>query len=103
MDEQKRISIEDFSKHLFWDIDKQNFDLDKYKEQVVFQVLEYGLLKDWELLKERYGKEEIKRIALNLRSLDPITLSFLSTIFNIDETEFRCYKHKQLVQNVWNS
>ena len=99
----RRISVDDFSKHLFWDVDKTKFDLDKHRAQVVYQVLEYGLLSDWNLIKELYGKEEIKNISLNIRSLDPVTLSFLSTIFRIDKTEFRCYKHRQLVQNVWNS
>lgn len=99
----KKIRVEDFSKHLFWDVDKRTFDLDKHRAQVVYQVLEYGFLSDWNLIKELYGKEEIKRISLNIRSLDAVTLSFLSTIFGIDKTEFRCYKHRQLVQNVWNS
>lgn len=99
----RKITIEDFSKHLFWDVNKKTFDLDKHRTQVVFQVLEYGLLNDWNLIKELYGKEEIKNIALNIRSMSAVTLSFLSTIFKIDKTEFRCYKHRQLVQNVWNS
>lgn len=98
-----KITINDFSPHLFWDVDLGTFDLEKHKEQMVFKVLEYGLLNDWNLLKKFYGRDEIKRISLNIRSLDPVTLSFLSTIFNIDKTEFRCYKHRQLVQNVWNS
>lgn len=97
------ITINDFSQHLFWDVNLKSFDLAKHKEQMVFKVLEYGLLEDWNLLKKLYGKDEIKRISLNIRSLDAVTLSFLSTIFNVDKSEFRCYKHRQLVQNVWNS
>jgi hypothetical protein len=97
------ITINDFSKHLFWDVDLVTFDLDKHRIQLVSKVLEYGLLEDWNNLKKLYGKEEIKRISLNLRSLDVVTLSFLATIFKIDKSEFRCYKHRQLVQNVWNS
>ncbi|RRQ45982.1 DUF6922 domain-containing protein [Chryseobacterium sp. SC28] len=97
------ITINDFSQHLFWDVNLKSFDLEKHKEQMVFKVLEYGLLEDWNLLKKLYGKDEIKRISLNIRSLDAVTLSFLSTIFNVDKSEFRCYKHRQLVQNVWNS
>ncbi len=97
------ITINDFSPHLFWDVDLSTFDLHKYKEFMVGRVVEYGKLKDWELLKSLYGKPTIKEISLNLRSLDAISLSFLSTIFNVDKTEFRCYKHRQLVQNYWNS
>ena len=97
------ITVHDFSAHLFWDVDIKLFDFEKHKAFMVERVLEYGQLEDWNLLKKLYGKEEIKRISLNIRSLDPVTLSFLSTIFKIDKTEFRCYKHRQLVQNVWNS
>lgn len=97
------IKISDFSPHLFWDVDLDGFDFEKYKIHLVSKVLEYGLLKDWQLIKELYGLEEIKTISLNLRSLDAVTLSFLSTYFKIDKKEFRCYKHRQLVQNVWNS
>lgn len=99
----RKISVEDFSKHLFWDVNLKTFDLEKHKKFMVERVLEYGLLSDWNLTKELYGKEEIKNISLNIRSMRAISLSFLSTIFKIDKTEFRCYKHRQLVRNVWNS
>lgn len=97
------ITIKDFSPHLFWDVDLATFNLEKHEIHMIQKVLEYGKMKDWELLKSYYGLEKIKKISLNLRSLDAVTLSFLSTIFNIDKSEFRCYKHRQLVQNYWNS
>lgn len=100
---EKPITIEDFSKHLFWDIDLNGFDLEKHKSQLIHKVLEYGLMKDWELLKKLYGLNTIKEVSLRLRSLDAVTLSYLSAIFDIDKTEFRCYKHKQLLPNSWNS
>lgn len=100
---QKPITIDDFSKHLFWDVDKAAFDLDLYKVQMIGKVLEYGNWNDWLNLKTYYGLKTIRQVTLNLRNLDEITLAFVSTIFNIDKTEFRCYKHKQLVQNSWNS
>lgn len=99
----KKITVNDFSEHLFWDVDLNGFDLQKHKSQLIHKVLEYGLLKDWELLIALYGLETIKEISLNLRNLDVVTLSYLSAIFNIDKTEFRCYKHKQLYPNFWNS
>lgn len=88
----RKIEINDFSEHLFWDINKETFDISKHKEQLIYKVLEYGFLKDWNLLKELFGQNEIKKVVLNLRSLDPVTLSFLSTLFRIEKSEFRCYK-----------
>jgi len=100
---QKQITIDDFSKHLFWDVERATFDLNKYKVQMISKVLEYGNWNDWVNLKKHYGLKTIEEVTLNLRSLDEVTLSFVATILNIDKTEFRCYKHKQLVQNYWNS
>ncbi len=97
------ITVNDFSKYLFWDVDLETFDLEKHKIQMIQKVLEFGQIQDWNLLKSFYGLETIKEVSLNLRSLDPVTLSFVSTIFNIAQSEFRCYKHRQLVQNYWNS
>ncbi len=99
----QNITIHDFSKHLFWDVDINTFDFELHKSHLTQKVLEYGMMKDWELLKKVYGLETIKEISLNLRSLDVVTLSFLSAIFNIDKSEFRCYKHSLLFPNLWNS
>ena len=100
---EKPITIDDFSPHLFWDVDLDGFDFDKHKTHLINKVLEYGMIKDWNLLKEVYGLETIKEVLLNLRSLDAVTLSYLSALFKIDKTEFRCYKHRQLYPNLWNS
>jgi len=100
----QEITINDFSKHLFWDVDLNEFELNKYQSFFIQRVLEYGNMKDWQLIKKLYGMEAIKNAALNARSLDAVTLSFVSTLFNkIDKTQFGCYKHRQLFQNLWNS
>ena len=100
---QKKITIADFSQHLFWDVDLSRFDLEKHKTQMIWKVLEYGMWEDWQLLKNLYGMETIKEVSLNLRSLDAVTLAYLSCIFDIDKTKFRCYKYRQLAPNYWNS
>ncbi len=99
----KEITINDFSQYLFWDVDLNAFELNKYQSFFIQRVLEYGMMKDWELIKKLYGMEAIKEASLNARSLDAVTLSFVATLFKIDKTEFRCYKHRQLFQNLWNS
>ena len=54
------------------------FDFEKHKVHLIQKVFEYGFIKDWNLLKE---------VSLNLRNLDPVTLSYLSTIFKTDKTD----------------
>lgn len=98
----KPITIDDFSQHLFWDVDKGTFDLSKYKIQMISKVLECGNWNDWKLLRKHYGLDTIKEVSLNLRSLDAVTLSYLAALFSINKEDFRCYKHRQLIQNSWN-
>ncbi|MDI9337499.1 MAG: hypothetical protein QM539_03635 [Alphaproteobacteria bacterium] len=96
------LSIKELSPHLFWDVDVNNFDLNKYQVQVVTKVLQFGNWNDWKLLIKGYGIETLKDICLNIRSLDDKTLTYLATIFEIDIKSFRCYKNKPLAPNFWN-
>ena len=100
---EKPITTDDFSKHLFWDVDLDGFDFEKHDRFFAQRVIEYGNINDWNLLKKLYGLEKIKDLSLQFRSLDAVSLSYLSAIFKIDKTEFRCYKHRQLFPTYWNS
>ena len=93
--------VSDFSSHLFWDVDRSTLDLQRSKKLIVERVLEYGQMKDWEILQEVYGLEEIKKVAVNIRSLDEVTLSFLCSLFGMDKSDFRCYTHKQSSHPFW--
>lgn len=95
-------TIENLSSHLFWDVDKNAIDFFTSKEQIISKVLELGMLNDWNIVKQVYGLETIKNTALQLRSIDDVTLAFLSNLFEIDKTNFRCYKLKQSNPNSWN-
>ena len=95
--------LENFSPHLFWDMDKSKIDFVTAKTQIVFQVVEYGLMSDWILIQKIYPPEIIKTIVLNLRTLDKVTLAYLSHFFKVDKTQFRCYKTSQSAESFWNS
>ena len=103
MPSEEKYSISDFSPHLFWDVDRDTLDFEKSKETIIYQVLEFGMMKDWKMLQDLYSKETMKEITLNLRQLDPVTLAFIANYLKIDKTEFRCSKNSQSEQNFWNS
>lgn len=96
-------NISDFSEHLFWDVDKSKMDFQRNKEQIVYQTVEYGLMKDWLLLQRIYTYDELKQIVVNLRQLDKVTLAFLAHFFKLDKTAFRCYTQSQSNRDFWNS
>lgn len=98
-----KYSINDFSAHLFWDTDRSTMDLERHKAQVIYQVLEYGTMEDWRLLQAIYDKETLAEVTTNLRTMDPVTLSFIANHLGLDKTAFRCYKKKPSPHDFWSS
>ena len=94
--------ITSLSPHIFWDVDVQSVDMEKNGVFVLQRVLQYGILKDWLLLKSIMGVENIKALAVQLPTLDDVSISFLSSLYKIDKSEFKCYKNKQSNQNYWS-
>lgn len=94
--------ITNFSPHIFWDVDVQSIEMEKNGVFVLQRVLQYGILKDWLLLKSILGGEQIKALAVKLPTLDDVSIAFLSNLYNIDKSEFKCYKNKQSNQNYWS-
>jgi len=95
-------AINQFSNHLFWDVNRGRIDLDKNREYIIRQVLEYGKLADWKLIREYYGILQIAKIAMNFRTLDKKALSFISLLSGIPKENFRCYTFQQSVPPHWN-
>lgn len=91
-----------FSHNLFWDIELSELDLEKHAKFIVGRVLDYGTMNDWRFIRNYYGMERIKEIALNIRSMFPESLSFISTITHIPQNQFRCYKQLQSKNRHWN-
>ncbi|MDA3799786.1 MAG: hypothetical protein PF692_11975 [Kiritimatiellae bacterium] len=98
----KTISVNDFSHHIFWDVDKDQVDLERNKRFIIQRVLEYGLMNDWKLIKGYYGIMTIGKEMQKVRSLDPVSLSFVSTITGIGKENFRCYTMRQFLPRHWN-
>jgi hypothetical protein len=94
--------INKLSNHLFWDVDRTALDFRTHNKFIVGRVLEYGLLSDWIIIKNYYGKDEIGRIATSLRSLDRRALSFIATYTGLPEDRFRCYTTRQSTPQHWN-
>ena len=93
---------DNFSSHLFWDVDRSRLDLDEHSQFLIGRVLQYGYFSDWQTLVKLYGFEKIKESLLEIRFLDDISLHFASNLFSIPLEKFRCYTTKQSAQNYWN-
>lgn len=95
-------TIGQFSKHLFWDVDRNKLDLENDKSYIIRQVLEYGLLHDWVLLQRCFGIGQIAETAKNFRELDKKALSLIAFLSQSRKEDFRCYTYQQLIPQHWN-
>ena len=95
--------ISRLSKMLFWDMDMEQADMDKYPRHIIQRVLEYGTLEDWRIIHSYYGLDKIVEECKQMRTLDPICLAFICAKSNTKEDEYRCYHTRQSFQTLWNS
>ena len=89
-------------KELFWDVDYKSIDYEKNARFVIERVATRGNFNDWNSLKAFYGMKRIKTEIVNIRYLDKVTLSYLSTIFKIKKEKFRCYNMEPSIKALWN-
>ena len=100
---KKKISINDFSQHLFWDIDRTKLDFEENKQTIIQKVLDYGLMNDWKIIYNYYGIDRIAKTMLNVRDLDEKSMNFIATLSNIPKEKFLCYTTKQSNPQHWVS
>ena len=92
-----------FTDNLFWDTDVSKLDLNEYPAYVIQRVLEYGEMEDWRLINCFYGLPKIVEVCKELRTLDPVCLSFICAISHTPKEDYRCYRTRQSAPTLWNS
>ena len=93
--------VEDFSPNLFWDADPSDLDFSKHMKYVVQRVLERGTLDDMRHMFSMYGFDNVVATSKALRSLDPVSFSFIVNLSGQPKESFRCYTLKQSSQAPW--
>lgn len=104
-DEQKmkaEIKLEHLSKHLFWDVNINELDVQKHRKQIIHRVLDYGLISDWQIIRDYYGIGQIAESALTIKDLDKKSASFIALISKIPKEKFACYATKQSAPKHWD-
>ena len=93
------------SRKLLWDVDWNNFDVQKNKKIVVQRVIEYGLPEDYYTIFQLYGGiSGVRKIIKEISHFRyPQDISFVCMAFNIKKEELECYKRQQLRKERMNS
>ena len=98
-----RECLSKFTPNLFWDADPSLLSMDASPAYIIQRVLEYGQMNDWLLINQYYGLDRIVEECKQLRTLDPVCLSFITTISHTKEEDYRCYHFRQFCPTPWNS
>jgi hypothetical protein len=69
--------LNQFSRNLFWDVDMSQLTMNAHSAYIIQRVLEYGQMNDWRLINRYYGLDKIVEDCKQMRSLDPVCLSFI--------------------------
>jgi hypothetical protein len=84
-----------FEKRIFWDVDFENLDYDKYSRYVIERVFERGDVQDIRNCRRYYGDERVKELLLTTKFLPETRIYLASAVVDESVTEFRCYKLRQ--------
>ena len=91
-----------FTRNILWDINPENFDIQKGRRLVVYRVLTLGTLEDLHLLKKLYSLADIRNEVLKIKDWDAKVLNFISLWLDVPREQFACCTHRQSHLKHWD-
>lgn len=73
----------EINKKLFWDVEFKKLDYKKHSDFIIGRVLSYGDLKDYQIIKKKYGIKKIKTVAQKFSYPNKKSLNFWKVMFNL--------------------
>ncbi|MBK9107111.1 MAG: hypothetical protein IPM92_01690 [Saprospiraceae bacterium] len=80
---------------IFWDLDSENLDFEKYAFFIIERVFSRGDVQDIRNCRRYYEPEKITAALLQAKYLPLMTLYLASAVINKPIQEFRCYTLRQ--------
>jgi hypothetical protein len=81
---------------LFWDVDFDKLDWEKYAHWVIVRVFERGDVEDIRQVRRHYGDAEVKESLLNAKSIRLNRLHLAAAVIDEPVHKFKCYINQQL-------
>ncbi len=85
-----------FDKRIFWDVDFEHLDYDKYANWVIERVFERGDVEDIRQCRRYYGDEKVKVALLNAKYISENRIHLAAAVIDEPIQKFRCYILRQL-------
>ncbi|MDR1610203.1 MAG: hypothetical protein LBS08_01680 [Candidatus Symbiothrix sp.] len=91
-----------FDRRLFWDIDFDKLDYDRYANFIIERVFDRGDVEDIRQCRRYYGDKKISVALTNAKWLLKETVYLAMAILKNELTDYRCYKLAQLNPQHWS-
>ena len=85
-----------FNRRIFWDVNFDKLDYDRYANFVIERVFDRGDVDDIRQCRRYYGDEKVTEALLNARFLMEHRMDLAAAVINKPIEDFRCYKLRQL-------
>lgn len=84
-----------FDKSIFWDVDYNTLNFDKYSNWVIERIFDRGDVEDIRNCRRYYGDEKVKTALLNAKFISQNRLHLAAAVIDEPIQNFRCYILKQ--------
>ena len=95
--------IAQLKREYFWDVDPAKLDAVKSSRLIIERTLNLGSIREISLIVKFYGKKQVVDTVNQISYFDPKTMNFISKLFGIPITDFKCYTRKLSIPQFWNS
>ena len=85
-----------FLKRYFWDVEFEKLDAQKYSQDLLSRLLEYGDEKAVSWMRKNFNKRQIEDVLFHYRSVSPQSANFWAVIFNINKRKILCLQKPYL-------
>ncbi len=85
----------------FWDVYSAALDEQASKRLIITRVFERGSLHEIRLIHDFYGRDTIIATLTRQTYIDPKTHNFVSVIYGVPKSKFKCYRRKRSMQGFW--
>lgn len=86
----------ELDRKLFWDVDYDKLDWEKYAHWVIVRVFERGDVEDIRQVRRHYGDNCVKEALLNAKSLRLNRIYLAAAVIDEPLEKFQCYINQQL-------
>ena len=73
----------------FWDKGPMNPKQDSYI--IIERILEFGTEDEIKIISDYYGRESVKEVVMQSRSLSPKTVNYFALLFGIPREKTKCF------------